>query len=66
MKATYKGPEIAVEMFGVIFPRGSAVDVSASNAHAKAKLAAHPEFSVTGEGAQVPEPVRRTRSQTPE
>jgi hypothetical protein len=66
MKATYNGPEIAVEAFGVIFPRGTAVDVSASNAHAKAKLAAHPEFSVTGEGAQSPEPVRRARAQAPE
>ena len=42
MKYTYTGPEIAVEVFGLIFPRDTAVDVT--DAHAAAKLKTHPEF----------------------
>lgn len=51
MKAAYKGPEIAVEIFGTIFPRGEAVDVT--DKHAVAKLKTHPEFSVDGKPAPI-------------
>ena len=52
MKVMYTGPEIAVEVFGTVFPRGMAVDVT--DAHALAKLSKHPEFAV--DGAPKPEP----------
>lgn len=47
MKATYKGPEIAVEVFGIVFPRGQAVDVADLNAATKLKN--HPEFDTAGD-----------------
>ena len=47
MKATYKGAEVAVHLFGTDFPRGVAVEVS--DPHAAAKLATHPEFDASGD-----------------
>lgn len=58
MKATYKGKEVAVEVFGCVFPRGMAVEVT--DEHAMSKLPNHPEFSC--DGAPVEEaPKRRGR-----
>lgn len=48
MKATYNGPEFAVSIFGLTFPKGEARDIPADNKDALAKLPAHPEFEVTG------------------
>jgi len=44
MKATYIGEEIAVSLFGLIFPRGQAVEVT--DEHAAKKLANNPQFQV--------------------
>lgn len=55
MKATYKGPEIAVEVFGIIFPRGQGVEVA--DAHAQTKLRGHPEFEIDEKPRKAPEKV---------
>lgn len=43
MRATYNGKEAAVEIFGAVFPRGHAVEVT--DPHAIEKLGRHPEFT---------------------
>lgn len=52
MKATYIGEEIAVSLFGLIFPRGQAVEVT--DEHAAKKLANNPQFQVAA--ASEPKP----------
>jgi hypothetical protein len=42
MKFSYQGPDAAVEVFGLVFPRGTPVNVE--DAHAQSKLKAHPQF----------------------
>lgn len=54
MRATYKGREIAVELFGIVFPRGQAVTVT--DARAREKLAAHPEFETDAKPAEPAKP----------
>jgi hypothetical protein len=44
VQVSYKGPEDEVGLFGLVFKRGVAVDVS--DPHAMAKLRAHREFDV--------------------
>lgn len=46
MRAMYMGKEGEVTIFGLTFPRGEAVDVPESNAHARLKLPKHPEFVI--------------------
>lgn len=58
-KFTYQGPEIATELFGIVFPRGQPVDVDETpeNARAIAKLKANPVFGSAAVPA--PEPVKK-------
>lgn len=43
-KITYHGPEAATELYGLLFPRGQAVDVPDDHPHIK-KLLANPVFN---------------------
>lgn len=47
MQAVYIGPENETEIFGLVFPRGQAVEVT--DAHAQEKLRWHPLFEVKGD-----------------
>jgi hypothetical protein len=62
MKATYRGPEIAVEVFGLVFPRGMPIQVPDDNDHARRKLSTNPQFECDGGSDMEPsEPKRRGR-----
>ena len=48
------GAEGSVTVWGLTFPRGEAVDIPASNTHARAKVVNHPEFVVEPDKVEKP------------